>query len=128
MRYAGYRVRWQGEEYAASPQWRTDGLWLRLRRSEPADGFEAVTEELFVQPVPVADCTAVTFVSTVCQWRGASCLVLGERDAEVLLEYAGGSAPAARTLGLERIERGVYRGWVPREDVRGWRENTELLR
>lgn len=132
MRWASYRVRLEGTEYLASAEPRPDGLWMRVRRSTPADGFEQVVDGLYVQPVRAEDCTAVVFVTTTGQWRGAMVQVHDERQVDesgeqLLIEYVGGSAPEARSLGLERFEPGVYRGWVDRIEVRGIRENTTLL-
>ncbi|MFD1539850.1 hypothetical protein [Nonomuraea guangzhouensis] len=50
-----------------------------------------------------------------------------EKDGLLLLEYLGGSALTALELGLERIERGVYRLWVPRAEVTGIHEEAVPL-
>jgi hypothetical protein len=122
-----YRVRWGTEEYRAVPEPRPDGLFMRLLRSGAADGFEQVNPNLYVRVVPAADCETILFVTTVCQWRGAPFQVHDERGDELLLEYTGGEVPTAQRLGLQRIERGVYRRWVQRADVRELQESqTEL--
>jgi hypothetical protein len=117
MRWHSYRVRWRGAEFEASPHPRPDRLWMRLRSSEPADGFEELVPGRFVRPVPAEECEAVFFVTMVGEWRGATCQVHGEREGELLVQYTGGLLPVARELGLWRIERGVHRGWVPRHEV-----------
>jgi hypothetical protein len=114
-----YRARWQGADYVASPEPHALELWVRLRRADPADGFEEVEPGCHVRPVPVTECEALHFVTTVCRWRGEPFQVHDERDGRLLLEYLGGSAAVAMELGLERIERGVYRVWAPREEVTG---------
>jgi hypothetical protein len=124
---SSYRARWRGADYAANPDPRHDGLWIRLFRTEPAAGFEALESGRHVLAVPAADCEAVFHVTVVCEWRGAPCLVYGERAGELLLEYTGGLLPVALELGMERIERGVHRRWVARHEVRDLREQAEPL-
>ncbi|MFC4529494.1 hypothetical protein [Sphaerisporangium dianthi] len=117
MRWHAYRARWRGVEYEAGPDPRPDGLWMRLRAPEPAAGFEPVAPGRFVRPVPAHECEAVVFVTTAGRWRGAPCQVHDERDGRLLVEYVGGLLPEALALGFERVERGVHRAWVPREEV-----------
>ncbi|GGL10631.1 hypothetical protein Sme01_16020 [Sphaerisporangium melleum] len=127
MRWHGYRARWRGAEYEASPDPRPDGLWMRLRATAPADGFTQVAPGRFVRPVPAGDCDEVTFVTVAGRWRDAPCQVHGERDGELLVEYVGGSLPVARDLGLSRVERGVHQAWVPRDEVLDLREHVVPL-
>lgn len=123
-----YRARWRGTEYASSPELLADGLWVHLVSPQPLDGFEELDDGIHVRLVAAAECDVVAHVTTVCQWRGEPCLVQDERAPdELLLEYTGGRVPRALALGFDRIERGVYRGWVPRAEVRGLRESTTLL-
>ncbi|MEV8633406.1 hypothetical protein AB0395_17265 [Streptosporangium sp. NPDC051023] len=122
-----YRARWQGADYPASPEPSALETWVRLRRDEPAEGFQEVEPGCHVRTVPAAECESVRFVTTVCRWRGAEFHVHDEREGELLLEYLGGSAPEALALGLERIERGVYRRWVPRAEVGELREHEVSL-
>ncbi|TXK38788.1 hypothetical protein FR742_03690 [Nonomuraea sp. C10] len=124
---AYYRARWRGADYVASPEPHPLELWVRLRSPDPADGFEEVEPGCHVRTVPVAECEALDFVTTVCHWRGERFDVRDERDGLLLLEYLGGSALTARELGLERIERGVYRLWVPREEVNDPQEHAVPL-
>ncbi|MBG0816642.1 hypothetical protein [Planomonospora sp. ID82291] len=125
-----YRVRWGGLCHRAVPELRPDGVWMRLcdpppdgadeadgAGGEPASGRRA-------GPVPAAECERVDLVTTVCEWNGAPFLVLAARGTELLLEYLGGLAPVAAALGLERIERGVHRRWVDRDEVTGLREEA----
>ncbi|WP_031157905.1 hypothetical protein [Streptosporangium roseum] len=122
-----YRARWQGAEYPAGLDQHPDRLWIRLRSPEPAEGFEEQAPGCHVRPVPVEDCQAVYSVTTVGEWRGATCQICDERDGELLVEYVGGLVPVALELGMERVERGVYRRWVPVHEVDGVRENVVLL-
>jgi hypothetical protein len=39
------------------------------------------------------------------------------------VEYTGGKAPVARTLGLEEFDFGVYQGWAPRDAVENLTEH-----
>ncbi|MEU8248781.1 hypothetical protein [Nonomuraea sp. NPDC048916] len=123
----GYRARREGVDYEASPDPRPDGLWMRLRSPVPAEGFEEVTPDCFVLPVPAAECEEAAFVTTVCEWRGEPFLVLGESDGELLLEYTGGQVTVARRLGLERVERGVHRLRVARGEAGELREHVVSL-
>ncbi|WP_405140141.1 hypothetical protein OG589_25095 [Sphaerisporangium sp. NBC_01403] len=127
MRWCSYRARWRGAEYEASPEPRSDRVWMRLRGSGPGEGFEELAPGRFVRPVPADECEAVFFVTTVGDWRGAPCLVRDERDGELLVEYTGGRMPVARELGFERVERGVHRAWVPRDEVTGLHEQAVPL-
>lgn len=125
--WCSYRARWQGTEYACTPDQYEDGLWVHLRSAHALDDFEELEPGIHLRLVSALECDMLAHVTMVCQWRGEPCLVRDERDGEVLLEYTGGQVPRALALGLERIERGVYRGWMPRDEVRGLRENTVLL-
>jgi hypothetical protein len=127
VKWCSYRARWQGEEYPASVFPDRDGLGIRLYRTTPADGFDEVQSDRHVRGVPAAECETVQFVTTVCTWRGAPFQVHDERDDHLLVEYTGGELPVAQRLGLHRIERGVYRGMVPRAEVTELRENAVEL-
>lgn len=126
-KWFGYRARWQGLEYACTPDLLAEGLSVHLRTEAPQPDFAEVQPGTYVRQVPAAECEMVAHVRTICQWRGEVCLVQDERDDELLLEYVGGKVPRALELGLERIERGVYRGWVHRDEVRGLREDMTLV-
>ncbi|MDA0638528.1 hypothetical protein OUY22_34410 [Nonomuraea sp. MCN248] len=128
MSRAFYRARWRGADYLASPEPHPVELWVRLRSPEPADGFEEVEPGCHVRAVPAAECAALDFVTVECRWRGEPFQVREERDGQVLLEYLGGSALTARGLGLERIERGVYRLWVPSVEVEDLGERAVPLK
>ncbi|GAA2664774.1 MULTISPECIES: hypothetical protein [Nonomuraea] len=127
MKGHSYRARWHGADYPASPEASALEVWLRLRSDEPAEGFTEVEEGCHVMPVPATACEAVWYVTTVCRWRGVECHVHDEREGELLLEYLGGSAPEAAALGMERIERGVYRRWVPVAEVEDLQEHAVPL-
>ncbi|MDA0637958.1 hypothetical protein OUY22_31500 [Nonomuraea sp. MCN248] len=122
-----YEARWRGADYPASPESRAEGVWLRLRSRSPLEGFDEVAPGRWVRPVPAADCEQVTYITTVCEWRGVPCVVLGDEDGELLVEYVGGLTPVAADLGFGRIERGVHRRLVPRDEVSGLREEITLL-
>lgn len=126
-----YRSRWQGMEWECTPEQFVDGLWVHLLSQQPLEDFEEVVPGVHIRLVSAAECDMVAHVTMVCEWRGEPFVVLDERTAagaeDLLLEYTGGKVPRAHELGLERIERGVYRGWVPREEVRGLREDMTML-
>ncbi|MEV1243733.1 hypothetical protein ACIBO2_11185 [Nonomuraea sp. NPDC050022] len=122
-----YRARWGGVDYEAAPELSADGVWLRLRDTAAQAGFEEIASGVWVRAVPAAECERVDLVTTVCVWKGASFLVIAEKDGEVLLEYAGASVPVAMELGLERVERGVYRRWIAGDEVTALREHAADL-
>ena len=127
MRWATHRARWRGEELAAVLEGTVHGVVVRLRRATPAEGFTPVADDLYVRPVPAAECDAVVFVTVVGTWRGQPCQVHDERGDDLLVEHTGGSWVQARAAGFDRVARGVWRRWVPRDEVRGLREDTVLL-
>ena len=122
-----YRARWRGEEYPAAADPQPDALYIRLYRTDPADGFDEVAPARYVRVVAAADCEVLLHVSTVCEWRGAPFVVLDEPDDDLLLEYTGGLVPVAQRLDLTRVERGVFQTRVPRAEVRALREDLVLL-
>jgi hypothetical protein len=122
-----FRARWNGQEYAAGPDPQPDRLLMRLYRTSPAAGFEEIKPERYVRVVPADECDAILYVTTVCEWFGAPFLVHGETADDLLLEYTGGLLPEAQRLKLQRMERGVYKAWVPRAEVRALRENIVVL-
>jgi hypothetical protein len=117
-----YRARWAGADFEASVDLVDGLLWMRLYGSAPADGFEKVGDGRFVRAIPAIDCSDIWHVTTVCEWRSAPFWVHTTRETELLLEYLGGDALQAAALGLERVERGVYRLWVERTEVTALQE------
>jgi hypothetical protein len=115
----GYLARWRGAEYEASP----DGSFVRLYRADSADGFTPVGDGRYVQVLPMAEIEDLSYVRTVCTWRGEQFIVLAAHDTWLRLEYTGGKAPVASALGLEEFEFGVYQGWVPAAEVSDLREH-----
>jgi len=109
----GYVVTWQGREFDAVP----DGDNVRIYLTQPANGFEEVRPGRYVRVLGPQEYERLVYVRTMCSWRGAPFIVLGQADAWLRLEYAGGRAPVARQLGLEEFDFGVYQGWVPAREV-----------
>lgn len=114
----GYIARWRGTEYDASP----DGEQVRLYVTEPADGFEEVNPGRYRRSVGASE-VELSYVRTVCTWRGEPFIVLGEHGEWMRLEYSGGQAPVAAALGLEEFDFGVYQGWAPTAEVTEVREH-----
>jgi hypothetical protein len=114
----GYRARWHGREYEASP----DGGLLRLYTDRPTAGFERVGDQRYRRLVPAAEADWFGHVWSVGTYRGEPVVVLDERPGELLVEYTGGRAPVALLLGLARVDIGVYRGWVDGAEVTARRE------
>lgn len=114
----GYYGRWRGREYEVSP----DGSDMRLYATAAEDGFAPVKAGRFVRIVPATEVDDFTYIRTTCSWQGEPFIVLGEADGWLRVEYTGGKAPVARTLGLEEFDYGVYQGWAPLADVSNLRE------
>jgi hypothetical protein len=115
----GYQVTYQGETFEASP----DGDdFMRLYSPVPRDGFAEVNERRYVMVVPSDAVANFRYVRTICIWKGEPFIVLGEHDGWLRVEYTGGKAPVASTLGLEEFDFGVYQGWAPATDVTDVRE------
>lgn len=109
----GYVARWRGSEYEASP----DGDQVRLYRPSPAEGFSLVRDGRHVRVVPMAEIENLSYVRTTCTWKGQPFIVLAEHETWLRVEYTGGKAPVAQSLGLEEFEFGVYQGWAPVTEV-----------
>lgn len=109
----GYVARWRGREYEASP----DGEQVRIYQPEPGDGFEEVRPGRYVRVLPASEVDDLSYVRTTCSWRGEPFVVLGEHDGWLRVEYTGGRAPVAESLGLEEFDFGVYQGWAPVSEV-----------
>ena len=109
----GYHARWRGREYEVSP----DGADMRLYATEAQEGFAQVRPGRFVRVVPAREDEDFSYIRTTCTWQGEPFIVLGEADGWLRVEYTGGKAPVARTLGLEEFDYGVYQGWAPLAQV-----------
>ncbi len=109
----GYYARWRDEEFEASP----DGVDIRLYSTEPQDGFRQIRSDRFVRVIPRDEASDFCYIRTVCKWQGEPFIVLGEHEEWLRVEYTGGMAPAARALGLEEFDFGVYQGWAPAAHV-----------
>lgn len=109
----GYYADWRGKEYEVSP----DGTNMRLYSTEPEEGFTEVRPGRYVRVLPAEQVANFAYVRTTCTWHGEPFIVLGEADGWLRVEYTGGKAPVARTLGLEEFDYGVYQGWAPVSEV-----------
>ena len=109
----GYVASWGGREYDASP----DKDRVRIYAPTPGAGFDEVRPGRYVRVLPVAEIDELVYVRTTCTWRGQPFIVLAEHDAWLRVEYTGGRAPVARSLGLEEFDFGVYQGWAPAAEV-----------
>jgi hypothetical protein len=114
----GYAARWRGREYEVSPH----GGDMRLYSSHDEEGFTQVRPDRYVRVVPADDVDDFCYVRTSCTWQGEPFIVLGEHEDWLRVEYTGGKAPVARTLGLEEFDFGVYQGWAQLAQVTNLRE------
>jgi hypothetical protein len=108
----GYVARWRGQEFEASP----DGEQVRVYRSDLADGFDELRPGRYVRVLPAVE-VDLSYVRTTCSWRGEPFIVLAEHEGWLRVEYTGGRAPVAESLGLEEFDFGVYQGWAPVNEV-----------
>jgi hypothetical protein len=115
----GYVARWLGREFEAVPG--ADGD-VRLYTPEPTDGFEELRPGRFRRVVPASEVEDLRYMRTVCSWRGEPFIVVGEYETWLRVEYAGGRASVAESLGLDRIDHGVWQAWAPRTEVQDLRE------
>jgi hypothetical protein len=109
----GYVVTWRGREYDAAPE----GDKARIYSPEPGEGFEEVRPGRYVRVLEPGDFDELVYVRTTCSWRGEPFIVLAEAESWLRLEYTGGRAPVALSLGLEEFDFGVYQGWAPAGEV-----------
>jgi hypothetical protein len=116
----GYVVAWQGREYDAAP----DGDRVRIYSPAPADGFEEVRPGRYVRVLRTDEYDHLAYIRTTCTWRGEPFVVLAEADTWLRVEYTGGRAPVARSLGLEEYDFGVYQGWAPLHEVEDLYEHS----
>lgn len=114
----GYYATFDGTDFEASP----DGASLHLYAEVPRDGFDQVAPGRFRRVVAFDAVTGFGYLTTRCVWRGQPFKVLGDRDDWLRVEYTGGRAPVAESLGLERFDRGVYQAWAPAAEVAELRE------
>jgi hypothetical protein len=117
----GYAARWQGTDYDAVPG--VDGE-VRLYATAPAEGFTEVRPGRFVRVASDREVEDLRYVRTRCTWRGEPFIVIGEHGDWVRLEYAGGRAPVAAALGLEKVDAGVYQTWVSHDEIEQLREEN----
>jgi hypothetical protein len=110
----GYLARWHGQEYEAGPS--ADGD-IRLYTPEPAEGFDEVRPGRYRRVVSAAEVESLRYVRSVCTWKGAPFIIVGEHETWLRVEYIGGRAPIAELLGLDRIDHGVWQTWAPRAEV-----------
>jgi hypothetical protein len=110
----GYVARWRDADYDAVPG--VDGE-VRLYTTAPTEGFGEVRPGRFLLVVEETAVDDLRYVRTRCTWRGEPFVVIGEHDGWVRLEYAGGRAPVATALGLDRVDLGVYQAWAPRDEL-----------
>ncbi|MEJ7772092.1 MAG: hypothetical protein WKF51_09335 [Geodermatophilaceae bacterium] len=129
--WSTFRARFQDTEFACTPEQLRDGLRIHLLSEVPREGFGQLQPGTYVRLVLATECSMVAHVTMTCQWQGEPCMVHDERSTadgdELLLEYTGGKVPRALELGMQRIERGVYRRWAPRDQIRDLRETRTSL-
>lgn len=113
-----YIAEWRGDRYEASPALEADRLVIRLYRAEAGEGFDEVRTDRYVRVIPWEGIDALFYRRSVCEWRGEPFIVLDrDESGTLLLEYIGAQQPVVQRLGLDRLERGVFRAQLPEADV-----------
>ncbi|WFE23085.1 hypothetical protein O7621_07135 [Solwaraspora sp. WMMD937] len=115
----GYVARWQGQEYDASPA----GDEVRIYQPTEGEGFIEIRSGRYVRVVPMSEVDDLAYVRTTCTWHGQPFVVLAKHDGWLRVEYTGGRAPVAQSLGLEEFDFGVYQGWAAANEVTELREH-----
>ncbi|WP_153506163.1 hypothetical protein [Cumulibacter manganitolerans] len=116
---AGYR----GVEYDAAVYLGAEQRLVSLRSDRPVEGFLEAGDH-FVREVPLAECASLQYRRPVGRYRNLLVALLDETDHELYVESLAHDAPAAAAADLERVERGVYRGWVPAAEVQHRQEQV----
>lgn len=124
---AGYQARWQGREYEAWPAPTPAGLWIRLYTDRPEPGFDRLRADRHRRVVLPADLDELVYTRPVAIWRDQPFLLRSRENGWAQLEYTGGNAAVAARLGLTAVERGVYQGRVPEDELRGVRMERVIL-
>ncbi|PRZ41773.1 hypothetical protein CLV47_108132 [Antricoccus suffuscus] len=125
---SAYVARYDGEEFRCGLYPSDDGLEVRLYSPTPRFGFDEIGDGTYVQPVDADECDVIYYSLALAQWRGLDCAICAERDDTVQVEYLGGLAPKAAEYGFDRIERGVYRRWVPAIEIRARRMHSTFIK
>src|SRR5262245_25953049 len=110
----GYVARWRGREDEASP---VGADTVRLYTPEPAAGFEETRPGRYLRVVPAVEIESFRYVRTACTWKGEPFTIVGEHETWLRVEYTGGRSAVAERLGLDRLDRGVWQAWAPRNEV-----------
>lgn len=110
----GYFARWHGAEYEAAPS----SAGAHLYTDQPGlHGFAPVAPGRFCRVVAFAELDEFGYLVTVASYRDHPVKLLAAHGSWLRVEYTGGLAPVAEDLGLDRLDRGVYQAWVPRDEV-----------
>jgi hypothetical protein len=123
----GYVARWRGIDYEASPDISAGQVSVRLYQTHPAPSFEELAPGRHRLVVPLSEVERLSHVSEICTWRGQPFRVVDRRGADLLVEYTGGQAPVAEQLGLDRVDRGVYRRWIAATEAEAIRDEVLVL-
>ncbi|MFG2003630.1 hypothetical protein ACGFNU_31165 [Spirillospora sp. NPDC048911] len=115
----GYVARWLGREFEAAPG--ADGD-IRLYADQTTDGFEEIRPGRYRRIVPAHEVEELRYIRTTCSWQGERFVIVGEHEGWLRVEYAGGRAPAAARMGLDRVDHGVWQTWAPRTEIEDLRE------
>lgn len=109
----GLYLIWHGQPYPAN----TDGHRILIYADRPTDGFRETAPGRYERDVTDEDDVAGAYLSTVGTWRGVPVKALYDDGDRIRIEYTGGQAPVAESLGMDRVDKGVYQTWAPRTEV-----------
>ncbi|GAA4218988.1 hypothetical protein [Actinocatenispora rupis] len=103
---------WRDQIYPAN----TDGARLLIYTDAPAEGFRQTAPGRYERDVTDEDVNGA-YVSTIGTWRGVPVKALYEHGDHIRIEYTGGRADVAESLGMERVDKGVYQIWTTRQEL-----------
>lgn len=118
-RFASY----QGTLYKAESMTDPGRIQLVAYLEPPPElGFDAVRPGLWRKRLGRPEVTEYYLVRVDCTYRGLDCGVIGEDGDRLRITYLSGYDDAAAQAGLEQVDRGVWEGWVDRDQVQDLRE------
>jgi hypothetical protein len=83
----------------------------------PEPGFEQLKPGVWRKRVAREEVSELYEVEYRCTYRGLDCVAAREDDGRVELLYLAGNSYAAKDAGMEEIDHGVFRTWVPRNEL-----------
>lgn len=115
----GRFARYHGRLYKSNATSGSDKVpLLAYGDAAPEPGFEPVKPGVWRKRVSRDEVSELYQVEYRCTYRGLDCVAAREDDdGRIELLYLIGNRYAAEDAGLEEIDHGVFRTWVPRNEL-----------